>query len=308
MAGQVGWKREVTWGTAVTVDTFMPVVSSNLSVDEGWMRPKGIRAARRTRNLATLGARKVSGSVNMEFPNTSIASLLKDMFGAVNTTGAGPYTHTFTPGTADESLTLQTGITDAAGTVQPFTASGVKLDSWELSANVGEFAMLSFDWTGKDIVTATALASASYASTLVPFTFVQASLTVNGSAVASARKVSLKAAKNLRNDRFVLGSRNILQQLEEERFDFTGTIEADFDSLTIYNLQVAGTAVALVVTLSNGTDSLTVTANIQVFGDAPNLDQPGLEPQTINFEVGHGTTDATAITAVLISATEVTAP
>lgn len=306
MAGQIGWKREATWGTAVVVDTFVPPISSTLNVDEGWMRPAGIRAGRRVRPLALLGARKISGSVDLEMPNVSVASLLKDMFGAVATTGAGPYTHTFTPGDANESLTLQTGVQDATGTVQPFTASGVKLDSWELSAAVGEFARLKFDWTGKDLVTATALASASYAAGLVPFTFVQATLTVSGSSVASARAVTLRASKGLRNDRHVLGSRLIQQQLEEDRFEFTGSITADFDSLTLYNLQVSGGATALVVTLSNGTDSLQVTTNVQISGDAPSLQKHGLEEQTINFEVAHGTSDASGITAVLTN-TEATA-
>ena len=44
----------------------------------------------------------------MEFGNTDIAVLCKHLFGAVSTSGAGPYTHTFTPGSLnDDSLTMQ---------------------------------------------------------------------------------------------------------------------------------------------------------------------------------------------------------
>lgn len=301
MAGQVGWKSETTWGTAVTVDTFMPVLESTFDVDEGHLRSDGIRAGRRTRAPGRLGARTVSGSVNLELPNTSLAVLLKHMFGTVNTTGVGPYTHTYSPGPqVSKSLTLQTGITDASDTTRPFTASGVKLDSWELSASVGELAQLSFDWTGRDLVTATALASASYA-TITPFSFIDASITVNGSAVASANAVTLSGSKNLRNDRHVLGSRYIREQLEDEHWEITSEISADFDDLTLYALSVAGTQVASVLTYSNGTESLVVTCSGQVIGDPPSLTRIGLEEQTIRLEHSHASTDAGAITAVLIN-------
>src|SRR5690242_4524779 len=175
MAGQVGWKSESTWGTGVTVDIFMPVLSSSITVDEGYMRPGGIRAGRFTRVPARLGRRVTGGSVEMEFVDTSVATILKHMFGSVS--GSGPLT--FTPGTPiSKSLTIQTGIEDASGTVRPLTATGSKLDSWALSAAVGDYAKLKFDYTSKDITTATALATASYAS-VTPFTFIEASVTVN---------------------------------------------------------------------------------------------------------------------------------
>lgn len=299
MAGQVGWKSESTWGTGVTVDTFVPVLESTLDVDEGFLRSSGIRAGRRTRSPGRLGARTVAGSVRLELPNTSIAALLKHMFGTVNTTGAGPYTHTYSPGPqVSKSLTLQTGITDASDTTRPFTATGAKLGAWELSASVGELAELSFDWTAKDVVTATALASASYA-TITPFSFIDASVSVNGSAVASANAVTLSASKNLRDDRHVLGSRYIREQLEDEHWEFTSEISADFDDLTLYALGVAGTQVASVLTYSNGVESLVITTSGQVIGDPPSLTRIGLEEQTIRLDHSHASTDAGAITAVL---------
>lgn len=302
MAGQVGWKSEGTWGTGVTVDTFVPVLSHSIDIDEGLMRPSGIRAGRRTKQPGKLGARKVSGTTELELPNVSIAALLKHLFGAVSTSGAGPYTHTLTPGAAlGDSLTLQGGIEGAAGTVHPFTATGVKPGSWELRCNVGEFAILSFDWTAKDIGTGTALASASYASGLAPFTFVEGSITVNGSAVASANSVTLACSKGLRDDRHVIGSRYIREQLEEDRFEFTSEITADFEDLTVFALGVAATQVASVLTFNNGTDTLTITCSGQIIGDPPSLENNGLEPQTIRLEHSHATADASAITAVLVN-------
>ena len=302
MAGQVGWKSETTWGTAVTVDTFVPVTQSSFEVDEGYLRSNGLRGGRRTRGQGRLGARTISGSTELELPNVSIAALMKHMFGTVNTTGAGPYTHTYSPGPhVGKSLTLQVGITDATDTVRPFTASGVKLGGWEISCKVGELAMLKFDWTGKDLVTATALASASYAATLIPFTFIEGSVTVNGSAVASANGVTLSASKNLRDKRHVLGSRYIREQLEDDFFDFTTEITADFDDLTLYALSVAGTQVASVLTFNNGTETLKITTSGQVIGDPPSLTRVGLEEQTIRLEHSSATSDASTISAELVN-------
>lgn len=299
MAGQIGHKSEASWGTAVTVDTFVPVLSANLTIDEGYIRSEGIRAGRRTRNPARLGRRTIGGNVELELPNTSVAALLKHLFGAVSTTGAGPYTHTYTPGAhASKSLTVQTGIEDAGGTVRPFTASGAKINGWTISAAIGELARLSYEFSAKDVTTGTALATASYAST-TPFSFVDASVSVNGSAVASANAFTLTASKGLRADRHVLGSRLIREQLEQERFEFITEITADFDDLTLFALAEAATQVASVITLSNGTESLVITCSGQVVGDPPSLTSNGLEPQTIRVDHSHASSDASAITAVL---------
>jgi hypothetical protein len=303
MAGQVGWKSEGTWGTGVVVDTFVPVTGASLNIDEGYIRDRGIRAGRRTPNPARLGARKVSGNVALELPNVSLATLMLHMFGAVNTTGDGPYTHTFTPGAhLNKSLTLQVGIEDAGGTVRAFTATGAKIGGWSISCNVGELAQLSVDWTGRDVVTDTALATASYAAGLTPFIFTEGSISVNGSPVASANAVTLTASKGLSDSRHVLGSRYIRQQLESQHFEFSSQITADFDDLTLFNLGPAATQVASVLTFSNGTQSLTITTSGKVVGDPPSLSGIGLEPQTIKLDHSSATSDANTITAVLVNA------
>jgi hypothetical protein len=303
MAGQAGWKTEVTWGTPITVDKFVPVTGSTLTVDQGPLRPAGIRAGRLTRSAGQPGAKKISGTLEMELPNVTVATLLKHLFGAVNTTGAGPtYTHTYTPGTSvGDSLTLQSGVMAANGTTYPFTASGVKPGSWDLKCAVGEFAMLSVDWTARDVENATALASASYAATLAPFTFVEGAISVNGTPVASANSVTLSFSKGLRDDRHVLGSRYIREQLEEEHWEITSEIEADFDDLTLYALADPMTTVASVFEFDNGSDTLVITCSGQVIGDPPSLTKIGLESQTIRLDHSSDVNDAGTITAVLVN-------
>ena len=302
MGGQVGWKSEAAFGTGVVVDKFMPVLSANMTIDEGYLRSAGIRAGRRTRSLGRLGAKTVGASVDMELPNTTLATLLNHVLGAVATTGVGPYTHEFTPGEhSGKSLTVQVGIEDSGGTVRPFTLLGTKVDSATISCSVGELAQLSVDLTARDYSTATALAAASYAAGLVPFTFIEGSVSVNGSAVASARAATLTINKNLKSDRHVLGSRLIREQVEQDHFEITTEITADFDNLTLFDLIAAGTAVTSTLTFNNGTESLVVETNGQIVGDPPSLTNPGIEEQTIRLDHSSNTSDADTITATLVN-------
>lgn len=299
MAGQLGIKTETTVGTAVTPDIFVPVLSAKANIDEGYIRSNGIRAGRRTRNPGRLGARVVGGSVELELYNSSVATLLKHAFGAVST--GGSFVHTYTPGAhLGKSFTLQLGIEDTAGTVNPFTFSGCKMDSWAITAAVGDgLAKFSFDFSAKDVTTATGLAAATY-GTLTPFSFVEATVkSVNGADVVSANSVTYSCSKGLRSDRHVLGSRTIREQLEQQKFEYMTEIQADFDSLTLFNLAVAATQVASILTLSNGTESLAITSSGQVVGDAPSLENHGIEPQTIRLDHSHASADASTVTAVL---------
>lgn len=305
MAGQVGFKTETTYGTAVTVDKFMPVTRANPGSGVPQRIPRQGISARRVRKPPKKGRIVINPRLELEVSNKNgIAILFKHMFGGVSTTGTNPYTHTYTPAShIGDSMTVQVGITDAADTVQPFTAAGVKIDSWELSCAVGGNLMLSLDCVAQSIVTNTALASASYSDDEA-FTFVEGTVSVAGTQVATANALRLRCAKNLRKERFVLGSRQTNQPLEDGYFDFTGSIEADFEDLDLYASAVAGTQVAIVSAFTSGgagAETLTITCSGQLVGDPPELSTPGLQSQTLNFELSHGTSDASAITTVLVN-------
>lgn len=304
MAGQFGFKSESVPGTAVTVDKFPPVTVARPGngVPERIHR-QGI-SARRVRKPPKKGLIKILPHVEMEVSNKNgTASWFKHMFGAVATTGAGPYTHTYTPAShLGDSLTAQFGITDATDTVRAFTVAGCKIDSWELSCAVGGTLMLSNDLVGMTVVTNVALASASVADDEA-FTCVEATVSLAGSSYP-AESFKLRCQKNLDKERHKLGSPTTLQPLEQGFFDFAGSIEGDFEDLTQYAAAVAGTQIAIVLAFTSagaGAETLTLTMSGQLIGDPPELTTPGLESQTLNFELSHGTADASAITAVLVN-------
>ena len=148
---QIGYALETTVGTPETVTAFLPLVSETLGQELARLESAGIIAGRRV--LASQqwngGDITVSGSVQHELYNRGLGKLFTAMFGAVTTTGAGPYTHTFTPGDlTGDALTVQVGRPAVNNTTFPFTYAGMKVSSWEIACAAGEIATLGMDLVG----------------------------------------------------------------------------------------------------------------------------------------------------------------
>ena len=127
LAAQVGLKTESTWGTAVTVDRFTPLISESMTEKIERLESSGIAPGARVLRSGqwATGNVEVAGDLGFELYQQGMGLWFRHMFGAVSTSGAGPYTHTFTPGDmSDDHFTLQIGKPDVGGTVQPFTYAG----------------------------------------------------------------------------------------------------------------------------------------------------------------------------------------
>lgn len=298
--GQIGFKTEVTPGTGVVVDKFLPFVSESIKQNIEWLDSKTLNA-RHTLKATKSGTAGVEGSISTELANTSLACLLKHMFGTVVTTGAGPYTHTVTPGDlTGDSMTIQVGRPSATSTVHPFTYAGCKIKDWEISADTGEIATLALNVVGMTETTATGLAVASYDAAWAPFVFREAAITLGGSASNNVRSISIKG-ENMLTQRFRLGSAYSKEPLQAGRRPYTGTVSTDFDSLTDYARYTAGTQAALVAAFNNGTQTLTITMNVQFVGETPNVGGYDLLEQPLPYRCISPTSDAAAITAVLVN-------
>lgn len=299
-AGQFGLKTETTVGTAITVDDFLPILSAAVKSEQSRLDSQGIRAGRLTKHAWKKGQTLNAGTVEMELWNVDVAPLFKHLFGAVSTAGSGPYTHTYTPGVlTGDSFTCQVGIPDISGTVNAFTYAGSKVNQWTIRAEIDQIATLSLDLVAMTQVTNTALASASYSSSLAPFVFTEASVTVGGSAVNTVKSVELMGNNGL-TERVRLGAATSREYLENAVREYSGTLVMDFESLTEYNRYIAASEFAVVLAFNNGTQTLTFTMNCRYNGENPELG-PELVEQSLPFECVHATADASAITAVLVN-------
>jgi len=295
---QIGFVSETVVGTFVTPTKFLPFKSESIKANIEYVNTETL-SARRTVRITKRTTTSVEGSITTELANTTLATLLKHMFGTVGTTGAGPYVHTYSPSDlTGDSLSVQVGRPASTGTVHPFSYAGCKISSWTISSTVGELAMLELMIRGMTETTATALATASFDTSWSPFVFTEASLTVAAVAAGTVRDVSISGDNKI-EFRHRLGLSTSLQPLEIGVRDYTGTITTDFDSLTHYALFTGGTQSALVLTFSNGTQSLQITANVQFTGETPNVGGTDLLALTLPFRCISGTSDANAISAVL---------
>jgi hypothetical protein len=166
---QFGYKFESVYGTGVTVDLFNDFNKETLKLDTKRTDPKGLAAGRLypliARNTET--TRVVSGGVEMDFSVKSMGRIVKLMVGSTVTTptiisGAAYKQVHQSGGLVGLSQTWQFGRPQRDGTVKPFTGVGMKCKGWTISSKVGELVGLTMDMIGKDLVTSTALASASY--------------------------------------------------------------------------------------------------------------------------------------------------
>lgn len=301
--GQLGLKAETVYGTPVVVDRFYELLGESIEADYARVESEGIRSGQRHIRTDdwTTGVNRVSGDIDLELTTKNMALLFKHGMGAVNTSGAGPYTHVITPGDMTGlGLTVQVGRPSSDGTVQPFTVAGAKIPGWEVSFDLDQTTRFKPSIIGKSITTATGLATASYTSSNNLLAFTHGALTLGGSAV-KVRSGSVKYETPLNTDRAFLGDTTISEPLENGRREATFSLECEFESLTVYNRIVNGTEAALSLAFTRSTDSVTVAGNVRCDGGNPTLSSLDLLGITLTGKFVATAADSTAVTVTVVS-------
>lgn len=151
---QLGVVDESTYGTAVAVTKF--VEFNNESIDGKYERIESSALRTNTRVLRgdrfQVNPKGAEGGFEFDVLSKNFAYFLKHMLGTVASpfalTGAdtGTYVHVGSVGTLTaKSLTVQVGRPQTGGTVTPFTYTGGKVKSWELSNSVDGFLVAKLD-------------------------------------------------------------------------------------------------------------------------------------------------------------------
>jgi hypothetical protein len=255
VVSQLGTVNESTYGTAVTVTRFVPLISEGIKPETFRTRTGALRAGKRTHRTdeVVLGVKGYAGGIEIPVESKGFGIWLARMLGQVATTGptTSAYTHTGTIDIDDcpPSFTLQVNrpFAPCASTNQAFTYEGCQIASWELSCDVDGVAKLSAELICEDGTTATALATASYPTSVEPLSWASGSVTVNSVAVpVTTWKVACD--NKLKTDRHYIA--NTTKRSKAPRSDFpeiTADFTCDFDALaTAYN-RVIGSTVATVV-------------------------------------------------------------
>lgn len=266
----IGFKKETTYGTAVTVDRFLEFTSETLDFDREFYQGNGLRAGSR---LARSGRRVLvkdggAGDIELEVPSKGLGTLLELLSGtATSSLVAGAlYQQLFTLQKSDylPSATIQKGIPRlGADTVDAITFKGATNKSFEISMSNADVLKLKTSWHAREVDTTIAYATPSYATPIDLFSFVGASLIVGGSvtvptattlasggtSVANVRDFSISVDQKLDDNGWNLGgagkrSRRGAVQLAEVK----GKITAEYDSTTFRDAVRDQTPLAIVAT------------------------------------------------------------
>jgi hypothetical protein len=298
LAHQLGVAAETTYGTYVAPSRWYEDVSCEFDLVQEEIESESLRAG----NMVLRSDRRVNdrqgveGSIELEVQTKGFGLLFLHMLGAVTiTTPSGAInTRLHRHVLADlfgKSLTVQGGIPDVNGTVQPFSWLGCKVTEWELSQAVGELLMLSVDLDGRDETTAQALGSPSFATGEL-FHFGQCAVTVAGSPF-HATELSLSGNNGLATERRFLYSSTLKKEpIHESLREFEGELTGEFEDLTAYNRFVNKNIVGIVFTwtgpLIEGSFNYKLEINLPacIFtGETPKVSGPEIVEQPLPFKV-----------------------
>lgn len=268
---QIGYKLETTYGTAVTPDKFQEFNSESLAWEPTFLEPSGLRSGTKFKRASRVvqSRQTVSGSVELEWATRNMGTLVKLMLGSAVTSPTvvigTAYKQIHTPGDfVGKSATIQVGRPESSGTVRAHTFAGCKVAGWEFSCSDGEYATLSLDIEGRSESTATALTTASYVAGASVFNFSQAAtFKLGGTATTGAGEttiasgvtvpaivngITISGTTPLHTERFGLGNSGLKSEpLENDIPTITGSLSAEWDRTTFYDVLKANTTTALEV-------------------------------------------------------------
>jgi hypothetical protein len=186
--GQLGFKVESTFGTGVVVDSFPEFNSAPFKANPVFVQGQGLRVGQRFNygDRRVLVKKDVSGEFELDLLTKGNGKLIQAALGGTGTStliAGTAYQQLFTPTTTDylSSYTIQGGVVpEGGGAVQPHTFVGCLFTGFEITGGNASVPTIKFNWIGKDLVTATALATAAYPTGVEVLSFTGGSIGLGG--------------------------------------------------------------------------------------------------------------------------------
>ena len=298
IGAQLGFKKETTWGTAVTVDRFLDMLSESIESEVETLGEVFLGQ----HNLTTAAARTIekgaAGDIEVPVMTKGMGGLFELMLGSVASAqvgGTAEYTHTFTQDTAGHrglGATVQVGRPMNDGTVQPFTHAGSKVTGWELSLEANGSLVLTVSWAFATVATGTALASPSYVTGRSQFVAGNATLSWGGTDIC-VRQFTVSSDRDIDLERYCTSSSVRKEPLLTGPIGYQVEAEGEFSSLAAYQDFVAGTQRELVIdiegpqipTTSNPYKIVITFAAARLIDSAtPTVEGPEILTQPLTFE------------------------
>lgn len=248
--GAFGLAKESVLGTFVAPARFIPIhLPMNIgSPDIDLLMSKGVRATPDLVYKAQQGAGSLkSGKIKFEVEPENIGEVLQAVFGGDTVTGAGPaYTHTFARAAVAQLPTYSLWTFNG---LQYPTFVGCMLNKLDFDIKAPDFVIAEADFIGSKYNGLNSSKSLSY-STLNPFKFDQAVLTVGGSGVLLYHDVKL-TFNNMVKLQPVIGGSIYSNVIFSEAWDVSLSATIIVEDNTEWAKFVAGTSSSFVVALTS---------------------------------------------------------
>lgn len=307
LGSQFGLSKETTYGTVVTPAKFFEFDSESLNLDLTYQESVGLRAGRTFQPAARTFAttRQAGGGVALDIPTKSFGSILDLMHGLAispvqqGATAAYLQTHAIGTSQPNKSATLQVNKPTSAAVDTPFTYPGSVLTAASFSLDLGGILKTQLTWDCQDEQTPAttpagpALATASYPAGVTSWDHTKASVTMDGSAVATATALAATWTQPYKEDRFFLNTSGVKGKPIPNGFaTVEGTISLEFNDATAYNLWRTGRKdIAVVFDFQGATiastfkEQITFTMpGVQVRGESPQVGGPDVLEVTAPFK------------------------
>jgi hypothetical protein len=252
VAAQCMISTETTWGTYQAVVTGIPFTSESLRRNNAFIRTAGLRAGRlaQSADLHTATTHDASGGLSTDVLTKSFGKFFNLMHGNTVTptqiAATTAYRQTHAIGATDpfnKSLTIQVGRPDVGGTVRPFNYLGAKLMSVTFNMERGGVLTSEWEFDCKDEDTSTALVTATYAASSLPFSFQSGSIELDDSVLTDCvRSASLGVEFPHDTERYCINSSALKSQpILNGLIAVTADLEVEFASLTQHTAFVNST-------------------------------------------------------------------
>lgn len=284
--GQFGIAAESTYGAFVAPTKFLEVESESIALQVTSLESRPLtaglfdRTGRHKEKITGAG-----GDVIVTFINKNMGLLMEAALGKVvsaQVASTTEYTQTATPDTVTgkrgKSYTVQVGRPQTDGTVIPFNFLGGKVVGWEFATALNDLLKMTTTWDFKTVENSSALATPSYPASAEPFSFLDGTLSIDGSSAATLSSVSVKGATPLKTDRISFGSVK-REPLANDFWEVTGEFSGEFEDMDAYDAWVAGTEVANLVLTYTGSQIPSESTNFQLVITIPALKYTGSDPQ-----------------------------
>jgi len=259
ISGQVGIKKEVTYGTRVAPDQFYEFESEGGIRNQKYLESRQIRSGRTFQSASRRKQTTHDAGFTLagEVPNKNFGSILDLGHGNTVTpvqqgaTTAYLQTHNWT-GDANKSATFQAGKTSTDGTIRPFDYVGSMLTGLTLSCAVDDWLKFQATFDCQDEKTDQTLATASYPTGLESFSFQMATVTVNGvvqdlTTGSLVKSMGLDLGLPRNTERYGLRSTALkAKPITNDYSPGTGNIGFEYSDIVQYGLFTAGTIIPII--------------------------------------------------------------